>query len=96
MASKQAFANQCQQLATELGQISAKLPGLEKCYFARGYNSGGSNPIATDPDLTTQGITAGQLSDFIGLIQQLQKFFGNVAVTQGDYQTNVEVMRTDH
>lgn len=95
MASKQAFANQCQQLATELGQISAKLPGLEKCYFARGYNSGGSSEIING-DLETQGITAGQLSDFVGLMQQLQKFFGNVEVTQGDYQTNVEVMRTDH
>jgi hypothetical protein len=74
--------------------VSDRLANLETVYFDRGYNGGGSNPI-TDEDLTSLGYTAANLANLITLIQQLNNFLGNSAVTSGDYDATLNAVRND-
>jgi len=94
MASKLTFAEQAQTNATAMSDLSDKLADLYSVYFDRGYNSGGSNPITND-DLASLGITAVQLGDMMTLAEQFANFLNNIAVTQADYDTTLNVMRTD-
>lgn len=93
MTSKLDFAQNIQNFNTQLAELFKDAPDLEGVYFDRGYNGGGSDPI-TDSDLTGLGITAAQLGDGITLLQQLQNFAQNNAVTQGDYSATVNTLRT--
>lgn len=94
MATKLTFGEQSQNDATTLAQVADKLTNLETVYFDRGYNSGGSNPIV-DGDIVSLNITAADLGALITLIQQLNNFLGNVAVTTGDYDATLNTVRTD-
>jgi hypothetical protein len=94
MATKITFGTQAQNDATALAKVADKLANLENVYFDRGYNSGGSNPI-TDEDLTSLGYTAADLANLITLIQQLNNFLGNSAVTSGDYDATLNAVRND-
>jgi hypothetical protein len=68
------------------------LANLETVYFDRGYNGGGSNPI-TDGDASP--LTAANYAALITLIQQLNNFLGNSAVTPADYDATLNTIRTD-
>jgi hypothetical protein len=94
MATKLTWAGQAQTGATDLAQVADKLADLETVYFDRGYDSGGSNPITND-DVSSLGITATDLANLITLIQQLNNFLGNSAVTTGDYDATLNTVRTD-
>lgn len=94
MAAKLTFAGECQSIGTDLGQLGDKLKSVEKAWFSRGYNTGGTAIV--DADVASLGITAADVAAFITMIQQLQNFLGNAAVTTADYQATVEKMRTDH
>jgi len=94
MATKLTWAGQAQADSTTLAQISDALANLESVYFDRGYNSGGSNPITND-DVSSLNITAADLASLITLIQQLNNFLGNSAVTTGDYDATLSTVRTD-
>ncbi len=94
MATKITFATQAQLDATTLAQVADKLANLETVYFDRGYNSGGSSPIA-DVDIASLNITAAQLASLITLIQQLNNFVGNSAVTTADYDATLNAVRSD-
>jgi hypothetical protein len=94
MATKITFGTQAQLDATTLAQVADKLANLESVYFDRGYNGGGSDPIA-DVDVESLGITAADLAALITLIQQFNNFLGNVAVTSGDYDATLNTIRND-
>ena len=94
MATKITWATQAQVDATTLAQVADRLANLETVYFDRGYNSGGSDPIG-DGDVVTLGITAAQLGSLVTLIQQLNNFLGNVAVITADYDSTLNVVRSD-
>lgn len=94
MASKLTFTQDAQDFSTRLAALFAEAPDLEGVYFDRGYNGGGSDPIV-DGDIAGLGVTAAQVTAFITMIQQLQNFAGNSAVTSGDYSATVNAMRTD-
>jgi hypothetical protein len=94
MATKLTWGNQAQADATALAQVADRLANIETVYFDRGYNSGGSNPIIDD-DVSSLNITAADLASLITLIQQLNNFLGNSAVTAGDYDATLNTVRTD-
>lgn len=94
MASKLEFAGDMQAFSTQLAQLFRDAPDLESVYFDRGYNGGGADPIV-DGDVAGLGITAAQIASGITLIQQLQNFADNAAVTTGDYGSTTNALRTD-
>jgi hypothetical protein len=94
MATKITWAGQAQTDATTLAQVADRLANLETVYFDRGYDSGGSNPITND-DVVSLNVTAADLAALITLIQQLNNFLGNSAVTAGDYDATLNTVRTD-
>jgi hypothetical protein len=94
MASKITWGTQAQTDATTLAQVADRLANLESVYFDRGYNSGGSDPIG-DIDVASLGVTAAQLGSLITLIQQLNNFLGNSAVTTADYDATLNAVRSD-
>ena len=94
MASKLKFADKAQDISTRLAAIIDEAADMDTVYFDRGYNSGGGDPIA-DADVSSLGITAADVGDFITLAQQLANFANNAAVTQGDYDATLNKMRTD-
>ncbi len=97
MASKINFSVQAQDWCTRLAQLFKEAPDLEHVYFDEGYHSAGSDAII-DADLTSLGIKAADVSAFIVVAQQLQKFdVGNIAdpVTTASYGESINAMRTD-
>lgn len=94
MATKITFATQAQAQSTTLAQVVDNLANLETVYFDRGYNSGGVDPIV-DGDISSLGYTAADLASLITLIQQLNNFLGNSAVTAGDYDAILNAIRND-
>lgn len=94
MATKITWATQAQTDATTLAQVADRLANLETVYFDRGYNSAGSDPIA-DVDVVSLGITATQLGSLVTLIQELNNFLGNSAVTTADYDSTLNAVRND-
>ncbi len=97
MADKIKFSEQCQTFSTTLAQLFKQAPDLEGVYFDEGFNGGGSDPIV-DGDIVSLGITAADLSAFITVAQQLQKFDignGGDPVITADYGSSVNAMRTD-
>lgn len=94
MANKLEYAQDMQQFMTDLAGLFRDAPDLEGVYFDRGYNGGGSDPIV-DGDVSGLGITAADIASGITLVQQLQNFANNSAVTTGDYSATVNALRTD-
>ena len=91
---KQTYARQLQTDAGAIAAIRQILDDRKGVYFDRGYNSGGSNPI-TDSDVSDLDLTAAQVGSWITLIEQLEKFFTNQAVTTADYDATLSTMRRD-
>lgn len=94
MATKVTWAGQAQADATTLSQVADRLANLETVYFDRGYNDIGSNPITND-DVVSLNVTAADLAALITLIQQLNNFLENTAVTSGDYDATLNAIRVD-
>ncbi len=93
MATKIGWAQRAQTMSNNLAVVLNSAADLESSYFDRGYNAG---PTAiTDSDVESLGITAANVSSFITMSQQLAKFVGNEVVTQGDYDSTINAMRTD-
>ena len=62
--TKTSFALVARGLATQLIDLVNDLSQMQTTYDARGYASGGSDPI-TDSDILSAKITATQLSQFL-------------------------------
>lgn len=74
-------------------QVMDKVQTIESVYFDKGYDGAGSNPII-DGDLTNfNGLTAAQIASNITAFQQLNNFFQNIAVVQGDYSVTLNAVR---
>ena len=93
MSDKLNYAGAMRAFADTLATLRHQAEDFDKIYFDRGYNSGGADPIA-DEDVSGLGITAANVASGITLSQQLVNFFGNAAVTQGDYQSTINALRS--
>lgn len=91
---KQTFCQQLQSDAAALAAIRKILDDRKGVYYDRGYNSGGSNPII-DADVSALDLTAAQVGSWITLLEQLEKFFTNTAVTTADYDATLSTIRRD-
>ena len=68
------------------------LANLENEYFDNGYDGAGADPIV-DANLTIHNLTATEFGNGITLMQQLEKFRTNQAVTTGDYALTINDFR---
>ena len=82
-----AFMQRLQSTAHNLGDIIADLRQLEGIYFDRTYSA------LVDADLADVEATADQLADAINLIAQIKNLMDNNAVTQGDWDANLNAIR---
>lgn len=65
-------------------------PELHKEYFDNGYNiSIGDGTVGA----VFEGMTAADFTGAITLLDQINKFTGNSAVTQGDYAASINKVR---
>jgi hypothetical protein len=94
MASKQEYAQAAQAVTTTLAQVADKMEDMVTVYFDRGYGAGGAKEI-TDADLAALGITAAELAGFITVAEQVGKLLNNQEVTEGDYDSTLNKLRTD-
>lgn len=94
MAEKITFAQKVQGNVTSLVNMNNDVKDLIDYYFDKGYNGGGADPIV-DADLLPLKVTAADFVNAITLLQNLNKFFNNEAVTQGDYYTTANKVRND-
>ena len=94
MAAKITYAQTLQQQLTAFAKYKGVFADLVSAYFNRGYNTGGATPIV-DADVANLGIKAADVTNGITLMQQFANFLGNVAVTQGNYQSSLDSLRSD-
>jgi hypothetical protein len=89
---KSAFIVNTIRQAQGLASIADAIADLENEYFDNGYDGAGADSII-DADVAAHDITAAQFTSYITLMQQLKNFFGNSAVTTGDYAATLNALR---
>jgi len=89
---KKAFIIELIRNAQELAPIMGRLGDQKKEYLDNGYQAGGSNEIL-DADLQSHDMTVTEFNNYVSMLQELINFFGNSAVTQGDYSSVINRMR---
>lgn len=93
MSKKITFADQALRLNKKIAEAMDQIAATSSAYFDNGFDSAGSDPIL-DTDLAERpGLTAADLSAFITLLNELNKFFEDGAVTQADYSATVNKLR---
>ena len=91
-ATKSQFITNLQVASDALRVPIGTWADIVNYYFKNGFNGGGGNPIVAG-DLAGTGLTVAQVTNGITMLQQLANFFGNQAVTTGDYQATVQALR---
>lgn len=89
---KERFADRVLELNEHCIALLDAIPEFENTYFDETWNSGGGDEIV-NADVSSRNITAAEIGNFVTMAQQLKNFFGNSAVTTGDYAATVNVMR---
>ncbi len=77
--------------ATNLQWIMQEAIDVDKAYFATDASTlvGALGSSTSGASLDTK-LTKGQYQNYIGFMEQLKNFFGNSAVSTGDYLTNID------
>ena len=91
------FIKSLVQKMTELDAQKQVRNELYSMYFARGYNSGGADPIVYDDYKDNDEVGHIPLADLtacVTLIEQEDRFYSNQSVTQGDYNTTINKVRS--
>ncbi|UCH93618.1 MAG: hypothetical protein JSV88_25565 [Candidatus Aminicenantes bacterium] len=88
MSRKQEFAIAVEDFLSTLENLYCKGILLEKDFFANGYETDGTDPIA-DVDLENFGYTADDFQAAASTIVQFIKLMSNQEVTQGDYLAKI-------
>ena len=89
---KENAASQARSLATTFDDLYQRTRPFVELYFDKGYNSGGSDPIA-DGDITDTGTTATAISNLVTFFQQIDNLWDNAAVTQADYSVTINAIK---
>lgn len=92
MTDKEVFASRIRNLANQLGSLQNQLAEMGELYFDRGYDGVGSDPII-DADVSSQEIDAATIASMMTCVAQMNNFFGNSAVTTGDYGATINQTR---
>lgn len=91
---KETFASKMISSANELAAAYRNQQELFDVYFARGYNSGGGDPI-TDEDVAPAGLTAADVGSGITLAENFPKFMRGESSFTSDYKSTVNRLRND-
>lgn len=95
MSEKVTFIKQLRGDASNLAVLFRNVSDRAPLYFDRGYNAAGDNPI-TDADAQAAGLSGtSEVDAMITLLQQLDNFLGNSAVSTGDYSSTLNNLRDD-
>ena len=95
MDKKISFGQKVQELTNALANVMDHVSTVEKAYFDRGYNVGGSNEIIDADILPNIQLSAADLTNAITLLSQFKNFCFSQAVTQADYAATINKIRTD-
>lgn len=91
---KEFFTIALLDLAQDIAKrVMDKVADMDSQYFDNGYDGAGSDPIIDTDLLNFNGITAAQVANVITVLQQLNNFFQNSAVTTADYSVSLNVVR---
>lgn len=91
---KRIFATKFTGSLTKLVQAADGCADAYKKYTTRTFAPSGADEI-TDANLANLGITAAELNSGMVLVENLNKFRGNIAPVQGDYESTLNKLRTD-
>jgi hypothetical protein len=95
MDKQLSYVEKVKQAMTVLAQVLDTASSLEKVYFDRGYNAGGTAEI-TDPAIHpyTQ-VSADDLALSVTLLSQFRAFCMNEEVKPGDRASTLNKLRND-
>ncbi len=91
---KQRFVRAMQATATLLARVKKEFEDQFETYQARGYGSGGADPI-TDADIVDTQVTAAEVAEGWTLAENLPKFIDNNTPFASDYDLTIAKLRTD-
>lgn len=91
---KELYTEHTLTILTALAQLAPAADEALSIWFARGYNSGGADELQ-DSDVAALGLTTAQVTAGIVAIEQFTRFVNNQAVTQADYGSTLDSLRTD-
>lgn len=89
---KERFADRVLEMNEHLVALLDELPELYGTYFDKTWNSGAADAII-DGDVSSRTITASGIGNFITMVAQLNNFFQNSTVTEGDYAATINALR---
>jgi len=87
------FVEKVKSIATTLAEAASEAADVRDVYFDRGYGAGETQLSSTD--IASTGVTTTDITAFINLATQLTNFFGNQKVTQDDWGSVINKLRTD-
>ena len=94
MSKKVEYTQNLQGLMTSLGQVMDVAAERVAAYNNRGYGSGGSDEL-TDADIASTGLSANDVLLMVNALTEYEKFTKNQAIIVGDYQSTINITRTD-
>lgn len=91
--NKLSVGNQAVEMATAIMDLHRRMMNLHDFYFDNLYNSGAGDAIV-DGDLTSIGLTAAELGDFVNFAAQLNLLLNDGEPFQADWSATLNKMRT--
>lgn len=89
---KERFADRVLEMNEHMVTLLDELPELVGTYFDNTWNSSAADEII-DGDVSSRGITASGIGNFITLAQQFGNLMQNSTVTEADYASSVNAIR---
>lgn len=91
--NKLSVGNQAVEAAKSFMDLYKRMKDLHEFYFDNLFNDGAGDAIV-DGDLSSIGLTASELGDFINFVAQLDLLMNNGEPFQADWSVNLNKMRT--
>lgn len=92
-ANKLSVGNQAVEMSKSFMDLYKRMRDLHEFYFDNLFNSGAGDAIIDD-DLSSIGLTAAELGDFVNFVAQLDLMMNNGEPFQADWSVNLNKMRT--
>lgn len=93
-SEKAKFLAQLRIDASTMMQLYGVLSRRKAVYMARGYNSGGTDPV-TETQANEAGLSLSRITEIASFLDQFNNFMGNAAVMTGDYAGILNRSRND-
>lgn len=93
---KREYLSNIRSLYTKYDQLRDQLSEMGRMYWARGYNSGGTNEITQqdiDDTIELSPMVVADIGTFITFVEDVDKFCNNQAVPTGDRNIQIAKLR---